>query len=129
MGKNAKQSLLAQTPAWALSLLTIFTLIGFIAIIPDAIPIFRHEAYEIGSFIFGFIFIILACFLICKKYPTSVWYTPIICNSLTIGLFIIEPPLMYSMELESIFLVSNLILSVTGAILGARIGRRKAKVT
>ena len=124
MGKKAKKSRLAVIPPWALSLMTLFTPIVLVFILDD-IHLFESSAIEIGFYIVCFIFIIVACFLICRTHPESVWYTPFICNAgIIINLVIIVlnyKARMLPLLISSIVLI---VLSVIGALIGARIGRK-----
>ena len=82
-------------------------------------------------FSLNLIFVTIACFFICRTHPKSVWYTPLICN--TVGIIGLIANLTLTIALldygttssEWIILVSGFVLSVTGAIVGARIGRRR----
>jgi hypothetical protein len=124
MGKKAKKSRLAGVPPWALSLMTLFIPIVLVFIL-DEIHLFESSAIEIGFYIVCFIFIIVACFLICRTHPESVWYTPFICNAgIIINLVIIVlnyKARMLPLLISSIVLI---VLSVIGALIGARIGRK-----
>jgi hypothetical protein len=120
-----KKSFLAGVPAWALSLLTLVALIiiGFLLRISQLI---QYSVVETGFYIFFAIGITVSCFFICREYPKSVWYTPLICNSIGI-LVAIFYPYTNPGSSELIFIGSVLALSVSGAIAGARIGRSRSK--
>jgi uncharacterized membrane protein (DUF4010 family) len=124
MKKKAKKSRLAGIPPWALSLMTLFTPIVLVFIL-DEIHLFESSAIEIGFYIVCFIFIIVACFLICRTHPESVWYTPFICNALIIILLVVTV-LDYKARLLPLLISSIvlIVLSVIGALIGARIGRK-----
>ena len=127
MDKKAKKSLLAGIPAWALSLMTLFAPI-VLGIILQEIHLFEYSAIEIGFYIFCFIFIIVACFFICRTHPKSVWYTPFICNAFIIIMLVVIA-LDYEARLLP-YLISQsglIVLSVIGAFVGARIGRLRIK--
>ncbi|PLW97709.1 MAG: hypothetical protein C0591_05990 [Marinilabiliales bacterium] len=124
--KKAKKSRLSGIPAWALSILTLVALIIVMSIFHDP---FGHgdSTFEIIGYIVWDVLITTACFIICKTHPKSVWYTPVICNAVGIASVIVPiiypeywPPLS-----EWIFWISSIVLSVSGAIVGAIIGRRK----
>ena len=120
MGKKAKKSRLAGIPAWALSLMTLFAsflLFGLELPLPESID------SNIFGLIIYVIFLPAACFIICKTHPKSIWYTPFICNAFIIFLLI---TILYStQELSFLILLSAcIVLSVLGAFVGARIGRR-----
>lgn len=118
MKKETKKSRLAGIPAWALSLMVFFASIGIFALpAPESID---------GNIIVLIVYVIFlpaACFIICKTHPKSIWYTPLICNAFIIFLFI---SLLNSNQdlIFSIFLSGCIALSVIGAIVGTRIGRR-----
>jgi hypothetical protein len=125
MEKKAKRSRLAGVPAWALSILTLVALIILMSIFHDPKGHGDSTLEIIGYIVWG-ILITAACFIICRTHPKSVWYTPVICNAVGIASVIVPiiypeywPPLS-----EWIFWVSSIVLSVTGAIIGAKIGRR-----
>jgi hypothetical protein len=137
MEKKAKKSLLTGVPAWALSLMTFFATL---------IPLFIIHDYEIPGpppntiqiitdFTTYCILVPMACFFICRTFPKSVWYTPVICN--TVGFlmfysFIIQPifdPDDWITLSDMIIFGSNCILSITGAVVGARIGLHKMAQT
>lgn len=130
MKKIVKKSRLAGYPAWALSLFTLLVLFILLRI--------GHEpkstslsTIQIVLWIFYVILVTVACFIICKTHPKSVWYTPLICNSIYIlGLIVNTIGTIVDLGYETtstewIIIVSSVILSVSGAIIGARIGRRK----
>ena len=125
MEKKVKRSRLAEIPAWALSLMTLFAPI-VLGLILQEIHLFDSSAIEIGFFILCFIFIIVACFFICRTHPKSVWYTPFICNAFIIIMLVILA-LNYEARIlpHLISSIGLIVLSVIGAFVGARIGRRK----
>ena len=117
MKKKAKKSRLAGIPAWALSLMTFFVSVGLFGLpLPESIE-------NIFGLIIYVIFLPAACFIICKTHPKSIWYSPLICN-----VFIIFSLITVSYSNPDltllIFLSACIVLSVIGAIVGARIGRR-----
>ena len=83
MGEKAKKSRLTKIPAWKLSLFTliVFLILGFI--LEDA-KSSSLSTFQIVGYTFCVIFIAIACFIICRSHPKSVWYTPVICNVLGI---------------------------------------------
>jgi len=117
MIKKTKKSRLAGIPAWALSLMTFFVSVGLYAL-PS--PEFIDES------LFGLIIYVLllptACLIICKTHPKSFWYTPLICNAFIVFLLILVS--LGNPDLTLLILLSGcIVLSVIGAIVGARIGR------
>jgi hypothetical protein len=119
MNKKTKKSRLAGIPAWALSLMVFFASVGLFGLsLPESID----------TNIFGLIIYIIllptACLIICKTHPKSIWYTPLICNAFIIFL-LISVSFSNHPNLTFLILLSGcIVLSVIGAIMGARIGRR-----
>jgi hypothetical protein len=118
MNKKTKKSRLAGIPAWALSLMVFFASVGLFGLpLPESID----------TNIFGLIIYIIllptACLIICKTHPKSIWYTPLICNAFIIFL-LISVSFSNHPNLTFLILLSGcIVLSVIGAIVGARIGR------
>ena len=123
MGKKVKESRLAKIPAWALSLI-IFVLSIISAFVFEYVTIPGNSTLGIIGLIFYVVLIPVACFTISMIHPKSVWYTPFICNPVAL-LGTIFHPLAWTTLLEYLLWVSSLVLSVLGAIVGAKIGRRK----
>jgi len=119
MKNKAKTSRMVKIPAWALSLMTFFATIGLFVLV-DYIPFPGSISTEIGAVIIYVVFLTVACFFICKTHPKSIWYTPLICNALVIFLVILDRDIWVR-----IILISMIVLSVAGAIVGAKIGRGK----
>ena len=121
--QKAEKPGLAGIPAWALSLIVfVASIIGAFIFEDVTIPDYSTLGI-IGSIFYG-ILIPVACFIICRIHPKSVWYTPIICNPVGI-LGAIFHPIFVDMSIEWIFMLSSIVLSVIGAIAGAKIGQRK----
>ena len=122
MEKKVEKSRLAGIPAWAMSLMTFFTSIGLFGIF-EHIQLPKPIDTDIVVVIIYVIFLTAACFIICKTHPKSIWYTPFICNTFIIFILIGES---YSNpDLPVLILLSAcIVLSVIGAIIGARTGRR-----
>jgi hypothetical protein len=97
MNATVEKSLFASMPAWSSSLLTA-------ALSLFAVFVFAGIGYGIGR-LFGFsyqeleanawygnfmahiltgITVAIMCYFICKAHPKSVWYTPILCNAMTL---------------------------------------------
>jgi hypothetical protein len=125
MKTNRKKSFLADIPAWGLSLLTwviSFFLLFILAAVSTSLKMFSENFNELMAYILYFVFIIFACFAICKKYPRSVWYTPIICNITCLIAAFAEPNFWVSPL--GIVLGGGFVLSITGAVIGARKGQQ-----
>ena len=91
--------------------------------------------FELTGMIFYGIVIAVACFFICRTHPKSVWYSLLICNAqgilaiIKMALIVIFQPDNVPGQLISaerwIFWCSTFLLSIIGAIIGAKIGRHK----
>lgn len=135
MEKRNKKSPLAGVPAWALSLMTFFATLVPLSIIHDyELPGPPPNTIQIITDFTTFCILVpMTCFFICKKYPKSVWYTPVICNAVGFIMgytLIIEPlfdPNDWISLSDMIIWGCNFIFSITGAIIGARIGRYNTK--
>ena len=120
---KAKKTLLYNIPSGVLSIITV--VISFIFIFAIGYPLAGHYGENIGgwiTYLSGGILISVACFFICRTHPKSVWYTPVICNVMGILAAIIEPQFWAS----SMWMPYSIgwLLSVVGALGGARIGHR-----
>ena len=110
-------------PGCVLSIITV--VISIIFIFSIGYPLAGQYGENIGgwiTYLSGGILISVACFFICRTYPKSVWYTPIICNAIGILAAIIEPQFWVS----SMWMPYSMgwLLSVFGALGGAWIGHR-----
>ena len=127
MGEKAKKSGLARIPALGLSLLTFFASI-ILAFLLDRISSTELSAFsttEIIPMIFYVIVIACASFFICRTHPKSVWYTPFICNALgaIVGIIgTLDDPNFSTNSSFWIVFSGCLLLSIIGAIIGARTG-------
>ena len=125
MEAKERKSFLSGIPSWALSIMTAaFSLIFLFAI---GYPLQTHYGENIGgwiTYISTGIVITVACFFICRKYPNSVWYTPIICNAVGIIAAIIEPN-FWGTSMWIPYLI-GWVFSLLGAFSGAWIGRQAA---
>jgi len=122
MKKEAKKSRLANIPAWALAL--IFCVLSIIsAFVFEYVTMPGYDTLAIIGTVFYIIVIPVACFIICRVHPKSKWYTPFICNPVSV-LGTIFHPLAWTTLSEYLFFVGSLALSVIAAIVGAKIGQR-----
>ena len=121
--KKSKESRLARTPAWILSLF-----IGVLSIISafvfEHVTIPGNSTLGIVGLIFYVVFIPVASFIISKVHPKSVWYTPFICNPVSV-LGTIFHPLAWTTLSEYLLWVGSLGLTVLASIIGAKTGKRK----
>jgi hypothetical protein len=125
MEKKVKKSRLAGIPAWALSILTFFASLGFWVLFGE--NQFTHLSTTDKVLVIGYlIFTTAACFFICREHPKSVWYTHFICSGLLVILTIMPLLVPGNMPSSVLIIMAGLFLfPVTGAIVGARIGRRR----
>ena len=139
--KKAKKWRLSGIPAWALSILTLVaTIICFI--IPSDLDMKRELAgqssiyighFKLQEMIYFIVFFIITpiiVFLICRAHPKSIWYAPVICNAVGFGICcVVIVDSIYSPGdvtlLDWIIWGGSSVLTVTGAIIGARIGRHR----
>lgn len=120
-----KEKKLLGLPSWGLALLTAFgsiiLLILIASLLGPILPIDKNISEGIAYIFYGII-VAIACFLICKHDPQSVWYVPIIANIPGIFSAIVEPN-FWTTELW-IFICSGWVLSVIAAITGKIAGQR-----
>ena len=128
MGEKAIKSGFARIPAIGLSLLTFFVSM-ILAFLLDRISSTEMSAFsttEIIPMIFYVSVIVGASFFICRTHPRSVWYTPFICNALGAFVGIIgtldDPNFIRTFSSFWIVFSGCLLLSIIGAIIGARTG-------
>ena len=114
MRTHRRKSILTGVPSWALSLVTVFLTAVLLNIINDI--------GEIPSYIIYSIIIIVACFIICRNDPKSVWYVPILCNIFSFLMPVLDNAFWTSSM--GIIISIGVVSSVIAAILGARIGKR-----
>ena len=75
---------------------------------------------------FGHVVVLtLANYFICKAHPRSVWFTPFICNVIILSSMLFEIPWWTRSLMVWIILGIGIALSIIGAIIVARLGRRR----
>ena len=121
MEAKVKKSFLNNMPSGVLSIITV--VISFILIFAIGYPLVGQYGDNIGgwiTYLSAGILISIACFFICRTYPKSVWYTPLICNITGIIAAIVEPQFWVS----SMWMPYSIgwLLSAIGALGGAWIG-------
>jgi hypothetical protein len=109
-----RKSILKGIPSWALSILTVVLSFFLLSKI--------NRIAEIPSYIVYSITIVVACFIICRNDPKSVWYVPVLCNVFSLIMFVAENNFWTSYI--GIIITSGVVLSVIAAIGGAWMGRR-----
>jgi len=126
METKVKKSSLFGIQPWALSLLTaflgmllLFLLAGLLADVAKL-----GDNGELIAYICYDIVIAISCFFICRKSPKSLWYVPILSNTVGIISAIVEPN--FWITPLWILICSGWLLSVIGAIIGAVLGRQKS---
>ncbi len=125
MENDSKKSYLAKIPSWVLALI-IFVLSIIIAFVLEYVQFPGTSVVEIIELVFYVVFIPIACFVISKAHPKSLWYTPFICNPVA-GLGTVFHPLAWTTLEEYLFWVFSLALSIFGSYIGAKVGQRKLK--
>ena len=125
METKEKKSFFSQIPSWGLSLITAFLSLIFLLILSSllsSIPKIGENMNEGIAYISYDIIIAIACFFICRHNPKSIWYVPILCNTMGIISAIVEP----NFWITSLWIVmcGGWVLSLIGAISGAMVGRR-----
>ena len=80
---------------------------------------------EVLGYISYDIVIVIACFLICKKNPSSILYVPIICNIVGVIAAFGEEN-FYWISTLWIIICGGWLLSLIASIIGAQIGKRTA---
>jgi hypothetical protein len=134
MEENVKKSRLARIPAWALSFITLIASVVLIIILNDPKST-SLDTIQIIGWIFNIFLVTVACFIICRTHPKSVWYTPVICNGVGILGIIATIFLTFAFTIagqdygttstEWIVVVSSVVFSVLAANVGARKGMRR----
>ena len=122
---KTKKSRLSGIPAWAWSLMSLFVLIILLLPFEDPKNDGHYSTIQIIGFAIYAIWITAACFFICRRYPKSVWSTSAICNAVSIMGIIMYIFTPWAPLSETIIWVGILVLSIIGAIVGARIERRR----
>jgi hypothetical protein len=133
MEKKAKKPRFSGVPAWVLSLIILIILVALLIMLNDPKSSSLSTVQFLG-YMFYVILVTVACFFICKAHPNSVWYTLVICNAM--GIIALIGNLSFTIvqviagrdpgiESADWFLIASILLSVVGAIVGARMGRRK----
>lgn len=121
MEKKAKKSLFSGVPSWALSLIT--AALSFILLFLVAYPLGETIGYTIYVIV-----IVIACFFICMNNPKSIWYVPIICNIFGLMVAFGEENFYWGSTLL-IIICGGWVLSLIGAVVGAKIGQRQIRNT
>ena len=126
--KSKKQKCLLGLPSWGLSLLVAISAIIILVLLIYLLSlIFKNENIAEGiAYVIYDIIIAAACFFICRNNPKSIWYVPILCNTMGIISAIVEPN--FWITSLWILICSGWLLSVGSAISGAIIGKRSSLI-
>ena len=126
MKTDGKKSFLVRTPSWALALLTLIGATILMFGIGEGLGTYIKIKGDIGDaipYILYGIVVAVCCYFIVKKNPKSIWYVPIICNTIGIIAAIAEPNFWISTSMW-IPMCGGLVLSIIASIIGARKGRK-----
>ena len=128
--KKKERKLLFGIPSWGLSLITAVLSLIFLLFLGSLLVSIEKIGEDIGELIayisYGII-IATACFFICRHNPKSIWYAPILCNTMGIISAIVEPN--FWITALWIVMCGGWLLSLIGAISGSIIGRRTSQAT
>ena len=123
--KTKEPKYLFGIPSWGLSLLTALlsvVILFILAALLGSISKIDDNISEGIAYIIYDIIIAIACFFICRHNPKSIWYVPILCNTMGIISAIVEP----NFWITSLWIVicGGWVLSLIGASSGAMVGKR-----
>ena len=126
METKVKKSFLFGIQPWALSLLTAFLGMLFLFLLAGLLADVAKlgDNGELIAYICYDIVIAISCFFICRKSPKSLWYVPILSNTVGIISAIVEPN--FWITPLWILICSGWALSLIGATIGAVLGRQKS---
>jgi len=120
-----KRKFLFGIPSWGLSLITSLLSLIFLMFFASILGSYSQLDENISegiAYISYNILIAIACFYICRNNPKSFWYVPILCNTMGIISAIVEPN--FWITPLWIVICGGWILSIIGAISGAKVGKR-----
>ncbi len=124
---SKEQKLFWELPSWGLSLITallsLIVLFFFAALLGSLLKN-SEDVSEWVAYIIYDIIIAIACFFICRHNPKSIWYVPILCNTVGILAAIVEPN--FWITFLWIVVCGGWVLSLVGAISGAIVGKRSS---
>jgi len=125
MKTRNNKSIFTGIPAWALSLFTAFVSLIILFVLAEILAeLFeKGDVGEIIAYLFYDILIAIGCFFICRQEPGSLWYVPVISNTMGIISAIVEPN--FWITYLWMLICGGWAISVAGAILGAITGRSR----
>lgn len=124
MKTNKKRPFLSGIPSWALAALSFIAAFILFFVLGDIGGLMNINA-KIGEpilFIIYGIFIAVCCFFIVRQNPKSIWYVPIISN--TMGIFVAITSSKFWMTSDWIYFCIGWVLSVIASVIGYFMGRR-----
>jgi hypothetical protein len=130
MDSSGNKSIISKNPPWlssvatsAFSLILPFLFVGVVSVIGMFFDLHNEVLGNFIAYLCTGIAVAIMCFLICKAHPKSIWYTPLICNAITLlsglGNYIEGSPFFN----EALPFGIGWILSIIASIWGASIGR------
>lgn len=122
--KTKEQKYLFGIPSWGLSLLTALLsciVLFILAALLGSIAKIDENISEGIAYISYDVLIAIACFFICRHDPKSIWYVPILCNTMGIISAIVEPN--FWITYLWIVICGGWVLSLIGAISGSMVGK------
>jgi hypothetical protein len=122
METSTKKSFLTGIPSWASALIALSVLFIVVMTIPESDD--DNPILEVIAYIIYGVLNALCCFFIVKQNPKSIWYVPLIINSILIYSAVVERN--FWITSMWIFVCSGWILCLVASIVGARIGNRAA---
>ena len=120
MKAKARKSRFIPVPSWALSLLAAI----LVAIIMGILNSINLSISDTIKYVIWGLLIAAVCFFICWNDPKSVWYAPLLCNSLSLLPAIFDESFWTASFGLIVFFGFG--LSIITAILGAKTGQRTA---
>lgn len=122
-------SIISNKPAWIVSAVTAaisfilpFVFAGILALIGSLFGIMNVGLGNFLAYLLTGFFVAMMCFFICKAHPKSIWYTPILCNSIT--LFAGLGNLIEGNPDVTLPFAMGWVLSIIASLWGGNIGKR-----
>lgn len=124
MNKKIKNTYFVNMPAWTLSIMASIVTLVVMFILGYFFGSFINvvDSEFIGYIIYD-ILIIVFCFYICRIYPKSYWYVPILTNLFGLISAMVEPTFWETNQWKII--CTGWILSVLSSLLGRNFGLKK----
>ena len=126
MKTNEKRPFQSGIPSWGLTALAFVATIILFTIIASAGHQMKINDTTVLAlyFVINGLFVAACCFFIIRQNPKSIWYVPVICNLVGVGIF----SLYWNSEIWKTYLWIIIcgiwVLSIIASIIGYRIGKR-----